>query len=278
MSNNLQPNFMAGSIGLFDSGVGGLSIFKAIQSRLPNESITYIADTAFSPYGERTEQQIKERAFALTETLMNLGAKIIVVACNSATAAAIVDMRQHFSIPIIGVEPGIKPAMEASRSGRVGVLATQATIQSQKFNDLKRSFTTGDQQVTALACPGLADLIEQGEFDDQAITECISAQLIALNEARIDTLVMGCTHYGFASTAISKALPEQVVLIDTAMAVATEVEPRLQLCDALITDRTRPSFQLCSTSNDTALFAHNSRVLLGYQYSVYAINLETPHV
>lgn len=277
MKNQNEPLHIKGSIGMFDSGVGGLSIFKAIQARMPNESITYIADTAFAPYGDRTISEIKLRALALTERLISLGAELIVVACNSATAAAIIDLRKHFSIPIIGVEPGLKPALEISPTGRIGVLATQATIQSQKFNDLKKALETGHAQITALACPGLADLIERGKLDAQSIKACIRPQLKKLKEARVDTVVMGCTHYGFAIPAISEALTTQVIFVDTPAAIASEVERRLDQLNNRQKGSHKAIYQIASTSTQTASLAHNLSQLLDYSDTLYHIDPENSH-
>lgn len=213
-------------IGVFDSGVGGLSVLREIATLLPSESLLYVADSGHVPYGEKTADYIRQRSRSITEFLLDQGAKAIVVACNTATAAAVADLREHYSVPIIGMEPAVKPAAAATRSGVVGVLATTGTLQSARFAALLDRFA-GSVTVVTQPCPGLVELIEAGELDGPRMTELLLAYTAPLIDAGCDTLILGCTHYPFVRPALERMLPEHIKLIDTGAAVARQVAARL---------------------------------------------------
>jgi glutamate racemase len=207
-------------VGIFDSGVGGLSVLRALQVRLPGASLHYIADSAHAPYGERDDAFIVARSTRLARHLMDEGAQAIVVACNTATAIAVVPLRETFAgVPIVGVEPGVKPAAAASRCGRVGVMATGATLRSARFRDLVQAHA-GAAQVHLQACTGLAAAIEAGDLAAPALRELVERHCAPLRAAGVDTVVLGCTHYPFVHALIAQALGEGVQIIDTAEAVA----------------------------------------------------------
>ena len=180
----------------------------------------YVADSAHAPYGERNAEDVVQRSLRITEFLIASGASGVVVACNTATAAAIVALRARWPLlPLVGIEPGMKPAVAASRNGRIGVMATPATLASERFEQLHQAQAQG-LFVLRQACPGLADLIEQGDLDAPSVIEAVHRFCEPLRRADVDTVVLGCTHYPLVAHHIQAALGEHVQLIDTAHAVA----------------------------------------------------------
>lgn len=208
-------------IGVFDSGVGGLTVLRALHSHLPGVPLIYVADSAHAPYGDRSEDFIVQRARSISQFLLEHGARLIVVACNTATAAAIATLRAEFELPFVGIEPGIKPALAQSRSGRVGVLATPATLRSAKFRALLQAHAAHAVPVLQ-PCPGLADAIERGDLQSPALHAMIRQYCAPLREAGCDTVVLGCTHYPLVAAAIQAELGAQVRLLDTAEPVARQ--------------------------------------------------------
>jgi glutamate racemase len=208
-------------VGIFDSGVGGLSVTQAIRAQLPDAELLYAADTGHAPYGDRSEAFLCDRAQRIAGFLCDQGAQIIVVACNTATAAAVATLRATWPhLPIVGVEPGIKPALAASPTRRVGVLATTATLASDKFRRLAQDHAGGATLVLQ-ACPGLADAIEAADEHGSGLDDLVEGYCKLLREVRVDVAVLGCTHYAFARALFERALPG-VELIDTAQAVARQ--------------------------------------------------------
>ena len=221
-------------IGVFDSGVGGLSVLRHIRALLPHEHLLYFADSAFAPYGDKTEQAVAERSLAIAGFLVAQGAKALVVACNTATVAAIKILREHFpDMPIVGVEPGLKPGAAASRNGKVGVLATDRTLAGEKFMLLREQISAASQaQFLLQGCTGLADQIELGELDSEATEAMLRRYILPLLDQGADTLVLGCTHYPLVQAAIERivaqATPTEVVLVDTGEAVARQLARLLE--------------------------------------------------
>lgn len=214
-------------IGVFDSGVGGLSVLRALQRRLPQAQLLYAADSGHAPYGEREPAFIVERSRALTTHLLRQGASLIVIACNTATAVAAQALRDdHPACPIVGVEPGLKPALALTRNGRIGVMATRGTLESEKFRRLVDSLPML-YPPQLQPCPGLAQALEGGDADQPEVLALIARHTAALRAAEVDTVVLGCTHYPFATTQIQAALGSDVTLVDTAEAVARRVESLL---------------------------------------------------
>ncbi len=206
-------------IGIFDSGVGGLSVMQAVRERLPQTELLYAADTAHAPYGDRSEQFLCDRSERIARFLGEQGAQMIVVACNTATAAAVARLRATWpALPVVGVEPGVKPAVALSAAHRVGVLATTRTLASEKFRRLAEAHAGGAQLVLQ-PCPGLADAIEAAETP--AIEVLVQRYCAPLRDAGVDVAVLGCTHYVFARELFERALPG-VQLVDTAQAVARQ--------------------------------------------------------
>jgi len=216
-------------IGVFDSGVGGLSVLRHIRAQLPNERLIYFADTGFAPYGDKPEHVIVERSLAAAEFLLGRGIKAFVVACNTATVAAIKALRARYpALPIVGVEPGLKPAAAASRSGKIGVLATDSTLSGDKFLQLRAQISSASGAEFLLQpCVGLVDLIELGQFDTPAVDAMLERYVAPLIAQGADTLVLGCTHYPFVRAAIARIAArhatQAVTLIDTGDAVARKL-------------------------------------------------------
>lgn len=213
-------------VGVFDSGVGGLSVLREIRQLLPNESLLYVADSGHVPYGEKSPDYIRQRSRAIADFLLGQGAKALVLACNTATAAAINDLRSLYDVPIIGMEPAVKPAALATRSGVVGVLATTGTLQSAKFAALLDRFA-GSVEVLTQPCPGLVELIEQGELQGPRLEILLRELTAPLLAAGCDTFILGCTHYPFIRPFLQHLLPDGVHLIDTGAAVARHLRDRL---------------------------------------------------
>ena len=216
-------------IGIFDSGIGGLSVLRHVRTLLPNEELIYFADSGFAPYGEKPESVIVERALGIAAFLLRFNIKAMVVACNTATAAAIAALRERYpDLQVVGVEPGLKPAAALTRSGVVGVLATAGTLASDKFQKLQQQ-TSAATGVTfiAQACNGLADQIEKGELQSRDTAALVQRYVAPLLAQKADTLVLGCTHYPFVEPLITKvaaSVDGSVHLVDTGEPVARQLE------------------------------------------------------
>ena len=228
-------------VGIFDSGVGGLSVLAEIRQRLPNESLLYVADSAHVPYGEKSAEFILERSARISDFLLAEGAKALVVACNTATAAAVAELRQRYpQLPIVGMEPAVKPAAAATRSGVVGVLATTGTLKSARFAALLDRFAA-DVRVVTQPCPGLVEQIEAGELQGPATRELLAGFVAPLLAEGCDTLILGCTHYPFVKPLLRELLPAQVSLIDTGAAVARQLQRLLEARALLAAGPARPT-------------------------------------
>jgi len=210
-------------IGIFDSGVGGLSIAAAIRSTLSAEHLLYYADTARFPYGSRSEAEVRDLAVAAAGLLIERGTKLVVVACNTASSAALAALRARYPVPFVGVVPGVKPGAQGRPSARVAVLATQATFASTVFNDLVAQFGRG-AAIRNRVCPELVALVEAGEVASPRVERLLHRYIDPLVAEGIDTLVLGCTHYAFMRPAIERVAGAGVRVIDTADAVARQVQ------------------------------------------------------
>lgn len=214
-------------IGIFDSGVGGLSVLRHIREEMPYENLLYVADSAHAPYGGKSPHDIQARSLALTGFLVEQGAKAVVVACNTATAAAIGVLRERFALPVIGMEPAVKPAVAATRSGVVGVLATTGTLKSAQFAALLETYSRNVRVVTQ-GCPGLVECVERGALDAPETRALVSHYVAPLLQEGADTLVLGCTHYPFLRPVIAELTEGRIALIDTGAAVARQVRRRIE--------------------------------------------------
>ena len=228
-------------IGVFDSGIGGLTVLEEIQQLLPRESLLYVADCGHIPYGEKTPAFILERSRSVAEFFRERGAKAFVIACNTATVAAVADLRQDYpDWPLVGMEPAVKPAAAATRSGVVGVLATTGTLQSAKFAALLDRFAT-DVRVITQPCPGLVELIEAGDLNSPALSALLQGYIEPLLSAGCDTIILGCTHYPFLKPLLAQMLPPSIILIDTGAAVARQLKRLLGERDLLAAGEPEPA-------------------------------------
>ncbi len=219
-------------IGIFDSGIGGLSVLAAIARALPHADLVYLADTAHLPYGDKDDAYIRRRVLTIGNHLVDQGCGVIVVACNTATAAAVEAFRETFpNLPVVGVEPGVKPAAARSRSGRIAVLATLSTARSERLAQLIRQHA-GSVQVEVEACPGWATRVETLSLDDPDFVEEARGHLTPLLATGVDQIVLGCTHYAFLSPVLEPIVAHQATLVDVADAVARQCV-RLAGTDAL---------------------------------------------
>jgi len=222
-------------IGVFDSGVGGLSVLREIRRELPNEELIYVADSGYAPYGDRPEDYVRGRAVAIMEFLRSRGAKAVVVACNTATGIAVDALRARYDEPIVAIEPAVKPAAAQSRSRIVGVLATTQTLAGQKFAKLVRTHA-GDVEVLTQACPGLVEQVEAAELASQPTRSLVEQYVRPLLDRGADTIVLGCTHYPFLTNLIRDVAGPAVTVIDSAVPVARELRRRLQAGGLLAPD------------------------------------------
>lgn len=220
------------AIGVFDSGVGGISVLQHIHMLLPHEQLMYVADSKYAPYGNKTPEEIQSRCFQIADFLIMQGVKAIVVACNTATAAAIDAMRAKYELPIFGMEPAVKPAAEASKNGIIGVLATVGTLKSAQFAGLLESYGRNVKVVTQ-GCVGLVECIERGELNAESTFNLLKQYCQPLLDEGADTIVLGCTHYPFVKPLIRQIVGESVTLIDTGAAVAKHLQKRLAALDLL---------------------------------------------
>lgn len=211
-------------IGIFDSGVGGLTVLAEIHRLLPSEDLVYFADSAHFPYGDRPEAEVRELAEAATERLLERGAKLVVIACNTATSAAAERLRARYAVPFVAMEPAVKPAAERTRTGRIAVLATAGTVEGARLARLVERYGNG-AAVLALPGTGLAEAVERGDLDSE---EPLRAALAPLLREPVDALALGCTHYFFLKPAIQRILGPDVDVIDTAEPVARRVREVLQ--------------------------------------------------
>ncbi|MEY8878145.1 MAG: glutamate racemase [Leptothrix sp. (in: b-proteobacteria)] len=265
-------------IGVFDSGLGGLSVLRAIHAHQADADLLYVADSGFAPYGEKPASCVIDRSLRIARFLRAQGADVLVVACNTATALAIESLRSALpGWPIVGVEPGIKPAAARSRNRRVGVLATEGTLRSERFRLLRQAHAA-DVELVLQPCPGLAAAIELGELHSPELRAMVAACCAPLRELGVDTVVLGCTHYPFVADVISEAMGGTVTLVDTADAVARQTQwistgqpgGQREPGPALIATPSAP--QLWSTG-DATLLSTVARRWLSFDCEVSAISL-----
>lgn len=213
-------------IGLFDSGVGGTSIWKEIHQLLPNENTIYLADSKHAPYGVKSKEEIIELSFKNTELLLEKNCKLIVVACNTATTNAIKELRTKYDVPFIGIEPAIKPAANHSKTNIIGILATKGTLNSDLFHEKVQSYT--NVKIIEQIGDGLVQLIENGNIETPEMKTLLERYLNPMIEQNIDYLVLGCSHYPYLIPEIQKILPQKIKIIDSGEAVAKQTKSILE--------------------------------------------------
>jgi len=244
--NSTQP------IGIFDSGVGGTSIWKEIHELLPLENTIYLADSQNAPYGDKSVEEIISFSIKNTELLLEMDCKIIVVACNTATTNAISILRQKYSIPFIGIEPAIKPAALQTQSKSIGVLATKGTLSSDLFSATSDEFTNGISKIEVIG-EGLVPLIEAGKLDSPELTILLKKYSKPMLEAAIDYLVLGCSHYPYLIPQLKKIIPKHIKIIDSGEAVARQTKNILQQHKLLKTETSPPKLQFYSNAASKTL-------------------------
>jgi glutamate racemase len=234
-------------IGVFDSGIGGLTVVKALRDLLPNENIFYLGDTARVPYGPKSPETVQRYAVELAGMLMGKNAKALVVACNTVSSVALPLLTQKFSVPVIGViEPGARAALQSTRNRHIGVIGTRATIRSGAYENALRA-AASNVHVSSRACPLLVPLIEEGLFNDDVTDQMITRYLEPLLADGIDTLVLGCTHYPLLTNAIARAVKRQIVLVDSAQNCACAVEETLDRQSLRTESRNRGELRVALT-------------------------------
>jgi glutamate racemase len=216
------------AIGVFDSGIGGLSIAKCIHQNLPHENLIYVADSQFAPYGDKSSANIIERVNKIADWLIDQQVKAIVVACNTATVSAIDQLRLRVSIPIIGVEPAIKPAAIHSKTQKIALLVTEATAVNTRFLSLVNKHKNGTE-IYIQPCAGLVELIEQGLYESEQCRKRLNALLVPLLQSNIDTLVLGCTHYPFVRQLIQDIVGDKITIMETAQPVTEQLARQLEI-------------------------------------------------
>jgi glutamate racemase len=239
-------------IGVFDSGVGGLSVLRAIREELPSERLIYVADSGHAPYGDRPREFIEARSIAIVDFLLTRDVKAVVLACNTATGAAAHVLRSRYTLPVIAMEPAVKPGARQTKSGVVGVLATTSTLSSAKFLDLVDRHG-GGVQLLVQPCPGLVEQVEAGELDTRRTRTLVEQFVTPLLAKGADTLVLGCTHYPFLRQVIEDVAGPEVTVIDPAKAVARELHRRLEAATLLASEGAAAREEFWSTGPvDTA--------------------------
>ena len=249
-------------IGIFDSGVGGLTVARAILDQLPNESTLYIGDTARGPYGPRPLAEVRDFALETLDFLVEQGVKALVIACNTASAAMLRDARERYSIPVIEViQPAVRRAVAATRSGRVGVIGTRATIESRAYLD---AFAAAPQlRIESIACPLFVEFVERGETSGEAITKIAREYLKPMIDADIDTLVLGCTHYPLLTGVISYVMVNDVSLVSSAEETAKDLYRVLVENNLLRGGSESPSTHKFLATGDAQAFELLARRFLG---------------
>lgn len=248
-------------IGIFDSGIGGLTVFRAIRRLLPNESLYYVGDTARVPYGNKTAETVTAYSLQIADWLMGKGIKALVVACNTSSAVALSALQSHLKIPVIGmIAPGADAAIGVSRSGKIGVIGTRRTVLSQAY-DIALKAINPDVQVVSQDCPLFVSLVEEGWLDDP-ITHAVAEKYLApLLRAQIDTLILGCTHYPLLKPVLHQILGPDVTLIDSGEAAATVVAEVLHQQSLCAPASGHPTWQ-CFVTDMASQFSENARRFL----------------
>ncbi len=256
-----MPASALAPIGIFDSGVGGLTVARAVIDQLPNESILYLGDTARTPYGPRPLAEVRAFALELLDRLVDQGVKALVIACNTASAAMLRDARERYDLPVVEViQPAVRRAVSATRSGKIGVIGTVTTIESRAYLD---SFAAAPHlEITSVACPLLTEFVERGETSGAEITKITREYLQPLIDAKVDTLVLGCTHYPLLAGVISYVMGNEVTLVSSADETAKDLYRVLVERDLLNTSKSRAEHRFLATG-DTKAFASLARRFLG---------------
>lgn len=252
-------------IGLFDSGVGGTSIWREINTLLPNENTLYLADSKNAPYGLKTKEEIIALSFKNTEFLLEQNAKLIVVACNTATTNAIKELRAKYDVPFIGIEPAIKPAANSTKTHTIGILATKGTLNSDLFHEKVKSFT--NIKIIEQIGHGLVQLIENGDIESAEMMELLETYLKPMVAQNIDYLVLGCSHYPYLVPQIKKIIPSSIKIIDSGEAVAKQTKKILELNGIANTSKEKGK-NVFYTNNEPSILEN----ILGFHHNVFYLD------
>lgn len=257
-------------IGIVDSGVGGLTVARAVLDQLPHERIVYVGDTANGPYGPQPIAAVRRHALAVMDGLVESGVKLLVLACNTASAACLRDARERYAVPVVEVVlPAVRRAVAATRSGRVGVIGTRATITSRAYDD---AFAAAPQvQLTTAACPRFVDFVERGVTSGRQLLGLAQSYLAPLQEARVDTLVLGCTHYPLLTGLLGLVMGEEVTLVSSAEETAKDVYRVLTANDLLRPEDAEPPVHEFRATGDPEPFARLGRRFLGPELTPVAV-------
>jgi glutamate racemase len=265
------PSVTEAPIGIFDSGVGGLTVARAILDQLPHEQVRYVGDTAHLPYGPKSIADVRKYALHCLDQLVEHGVKMLVIACNSASAACLSDARERYSVPVVEViRPAVRRAAAATRNGRIGVIGTTATITSGAYVD---AFAAAPQaQVTGVACPQFVDFVERGITSGRALLGLASGYLEPLQQAEVDTLVLGCTHYPLLAGVIGLVMGDGVTLVSSADETAKDVYRILNERDLFRPDDAPPPAHQFLATGDPAVFARLAYRFLGPEAAAAALS------
>jgi len=250
-------------IGIFDSGIGGTSIWKEVVKLLPNENTIYLADSKNAPYGEKSAEEISALSIKNTELLISKGCKLIIVACNTATTNAITFLRKNYNIPFIGIEPAIKPAALQSETGAIGILATKGTLASDLFAKTAFEYTKNSTTIEQDG-EGLVSLIEEGKLNSKELNELLSAYLKPMLHLNIDHLVLGCTHYPYLIPQIKQLLGEHIKIIDSGEAVAKQTKAILEKNNLLSTKTTVSQHQFYTNTQTEVITKLLSAIVVNF--------------
>ncbi|MDJ1372487.1 glutamate racemase [Gulosibacter molinativorax] len=249
-------------IGIFDSGVGGLTVAREIRAQLPRESISYVGDTAHSPYGSKTIAQVREYSLEILDELVAEGVKMLVIACNTASAAMLRDARERYDVPVVEViVPAVRAAMHSTHTGRVGVIATEATIGSQAYQDAFAAAV--NLELTAQACPRFVEFVERGDTTSPELVALAGEYLEPLKQAEVDTVVLGCTHYPFLKGVIGYVMGPDVTLVSSDVETAQDVYRTLATEGLLNPGDTPPTYSYRATGENTEAFVTLANRFLG---------------
>lgn len=260
-------------IGVFDSGLGGLTVLREIRRLLPGEDLVYVADSAHAPYGDKSAAFIESRSIAITEFLLERGAKAIVVACNTATGAAARLLRTRYAVPLIAMEPAVKPAIERTRSGVVAVLATRRTLASHNFSVLLGRLET-DAEILLQPCPGLVERVEAGDLAGEETRELLRGYLEPLLARGADTLVLGCTHYPLLTPLIRELAGPDVLVLDSGLGVARQVRRRLSEAELLAPEGRMGREHFWTSAHPARMHALMARLWVGEVELAHWVELE----
>ncbi|MBS5884298.1 glutamate racemase [Clostridium sp.] len=255
MDNKNRP------IGFFDSGVGGLSVMKEAIQVMPNENYIYFGDSKNAPYGVKSVEEVRDLTFNAVEFLLNKGVKGIAIACNTATSAAVANLRKVYpDLPLVGIEPALKPAVELNKDGNILIMATSMTLKEEKFNRLMNRYKDR-ASIIPVPCPGLVEFIESGKLDGKEVEEYLFEKVNTYNDGKIASIVLGCTHYPFIKDTLVKIIGKDVTIIDGGLGTAKELRRRLSEKNLLTESKENGTIEIINSSNKNEVIDLSYRLL-----------------